>query len=154
MEIQEKYNALNPEVIQLLNQLFVCKELYNNASGKLADEVATEKVLRLLAKKKVFLNEVANILDIDTKHYAQEKKKNIEFKLQKVSDEFEDLFLNGNDIELIAFLISTEKKLQKIYHQLISATGYDEFVQMIFKNQLSESKRDMIELQKLQEEYI
>lgn len=154
MEQVKKYSTLDPEVIHLLDQLIVNKEVNENALKKIDDEVATAKVKGLLAKKKMYLKELANVMEIDIGQYVEEQQQDIDLKLQRVSNQFEDLFFKGNDIQLIAFLISTEKKLQKLYHTLIYHCRFDEFLLMIFKSHLSESKRDMLELNKIQEEYI
>lgn len=154
MEQTKKYSTLNPEVIHLLDQLLVSIELNENAVQKLDDQVATAKLKGLLAKKKIYLKELANVMEIDIGQYVEEQRQEIDIMLQKVINQFEDLFLRGNDIQLIAFLVSTEQMLQKLYRTLIYHCRFDDFLLMIFKSQLSESKRDMLELNKIQEEYI
>jgi len=154
MSLQKKYSTLSPELIHLLDQLIVNKELNENALTKIQDEFAVKKVKGLQAKKNIYIKELANIMDIDISQYTKEHRQNIDLKLQKVTNQFEDLFLKENDIRLIAFLISTEKKLQNLYYTLIYHCRFDDFVTMILKSQLNDSKRDMLELNKIQEEYI
>jgi hypothetical protein len=154
MHQTKTYNKLKPEIILLIDQLIVNKELNENALQKINDELAKEKVKSLLAKKKIYIQEVANVMEIDMRKYNTEQRQNIDIILQKVSNQFQDLFYKGNDIQLIAFLISAENKLQSIYHNLIYHSRFDDFVLMIFKNQLVESQRDMLELNKIHAEYI
>ncbi|NJN27725.1 MAG: hypothetical protein HC819_18045 [Cyclobacteriaceae bacterium] len=154
MEDNNNINALNPEVAHLIDQLIVNKELNENALKKIGDKVAREKIERLYDKKKIFIKELGNLMKIDVQHYIHEKRKSIDIKLEKVSNQFQHLFFSGSDVQLISFLISTEKKLQTLYHTLIYHCRFDDFILMVFKNQLNESRRDMVELSKLQEEYI
>jgi len=145
---------VDPELIDILNQLHISKALCDNASSKIADEVTNEKIIKLMNKKDLCVKEITKVFDIDVKEFLRENEVSIDLQCQKVVQQFENLFLEGNDEKLTAFIISTEKKLQKLYQVVTIRSKYDDFAMMILENQLSESRRDMLELNELQNEYL
>jgi len=145
---------VDPELIDILNQLHISKALCDNASSKIADEVTNEKIIKLMNKKDLCVKEITKVFDIDVKEFLRENEVSIDLQCQKVVQQFENLFLEGNDEKLTAFIISTEKKLQKLYKVVTIRSKYDDFAMMILENQLSESRRDMLELNELQNEYL
>jgi hypothetical protein len=144
----------DPALIDILNQLHISIALCENASQKVTDSITKDKIGKLVDKKKIFVKEIVQVFDIDLQLYLEQNKESIELQCQKVIQQFENLFLEGNDEKLIAFIISTEKKSQKLYQTLTISKKYDEFAIMILDNQLSESRRDMLELNEIQNEYL
>lgn len=136
-----------PQVsVELINKLFVAKELYREISTKYSDLLMQDELKRLALEKKIFIKDLHSIKDFSISDHLNEHGDDIQMEKENLIIEINHLFLEQNEEDVVKFIMQREKKLIDLYYLLFREKVEDDFIRMILKNQLDETERSLKEL--------
>ena len=138
--------------VELINKLIISMDLYREISQKYSDVLFNEEIKRLALEKKIFLKDFQSIKDFNVSDHLKENEDKINIEKENLLIKINHLFLNKSNEDVLEFVIEQENKLTDLYHLLFMEKVEDDFIRMILKNQLDETKRSIRELEELRVE--
>lgn len=145
----KKIEKLSASSLGLLNKLIVAKDIYHELYPGLSDTLLQIELKRIIIEKEIFIKDFNAINGFTLKGHLENFGNDIKLEKDNLRIKLNHLMPSNNNHEIFSIILQREKELVELYHMILRKTITDEFVYMILKNQLDETKQSVRELSEI-----
>jgi len=132
--------------LNLLQKLIVAKEIYQGIINSISDNLIKTELRRIAIEKEIFIRDFNAINGFRISDFKNQYKDDIRIESSNLQLKFDHLITGHDDAGILSGIIEREKEHEDLYHLVLEKPIEDEFMHMILKNQLDETKQSIQEL--------
>jgi hypothetical protein len=133
----------------LLSKLIVARDVYQEFGSRLSDELLKITLKRITIEKRIFVKDFNMIHGFNLNDHLKEQNDNIAIERENLRNKMLHLLSSNDDQAILEFILEKEEGLIKLYYMFLGEPIDDEFVRIVMKNQLDETKQSIQELNDL-----
>ena len=149
LNAMNKIEKLSASSLGLLNKLIVAKDIYQELYPGLSDTLLRIELKRIIIEKEIFIKDFNAVNGFTLKVHLEEYGDDIKLEADNLRIKLNHLMPSNNNHKIFSIILQREKELVELYHIILRKTVTDEFVYMILKNQLDETKQSVRELSEI-----
>ncbi|WP_422359959.1 hypothetical protein [Reichenbachiella sp.] len=132
---------------QLIGELKLAEITYRMSSLRMSDQPVKDQLITLAERKMKFMKSFVDQHEETFERMMLEVLDTIKPEHDKLEIELDHVLLQGWETEILDYCLERERKIEKLYKELITDPQYDDFLKALLMSQLTDTTDIMNELE-------